>query len=235
MAAAREQKEYEDINQFIEDSQCMNASVSRISAGNFLAWKVKIFSPLFSVHDLAENDSHVVSTIMIEFPVDYPIAPPVVYCTDAVNHPFLGEGNRIPFKQLKDKSAWSPLIPISLVITGIHDLFLSHLCTHPEENLVSRPPRITKKPNFDVKIPETAIDKYLDQPELPVNDKIREVFKLHEKQDELKEVQEKMSELKKAQKKLRKRRKKLEKAVKKRRRLAGVRRADEEEEEDSDN
>ena len=79
----------------------MNASVSRISDGNYLAWKVKIVSPLGSIRDREPNKSQVESTIMVEFTADYPFRPPILYCTDSVNHPFLGEGNRIPFTRLK--------------------------------------------------------------------------------------------------------------------------------------
>lgn len=132
---------------------------------------------------------------------------------------------------------------MALIIAGVHDLFLSHLCTYPEENKVSKPRILKKKPDFDMKIPETAIDKYLEHCEVGVNRKVRECFKLglrivkdfylscffslfqpffklYEKQEELQEVQKEMDELKEAKRKLRKRRKKLEKAVEKRRRLA---------------
>ena len=81
----------------------MNLSVSRVDNNGLISWKLTHDSPLDDIvnpdgtHDLV----CIKSTIVIEFPREYPFRPPVVFCSDSTQHPFLGEGNMIPFRRLR--------------------------------------------------------------------------------------------------------------------------------------
>ncbi|CBY41921.1 unnamed protein product [Oikopleura dioica] len=84
----------------------MNLSVSRVDNNGLISWKLSHDSPLDDIvnpdgtHDLV----CIKSTIVIEFPREYPFRPPVVFCSDSTQHPFLGEGNMIPFRRLSPGS-----------------------------------------------------------------------------------------------------------------------------------
>ena len=81
----------------------MNMEVTRVDNNGNISWKLSHDSPL---DDIVNPDgitqlNSVKSTIIIEFPREYPFKPPVVFCSDSTQHPFLGEGNIIPFKRLR--------------------------------------------------------------------------------------------------------------------------------------
>jgi hypothetical protein len=95
------------------------------------------------------------------------------------------------------------------------------------------PEILTKKPNYDMKIPETAVDKFQDvQPyvqwdyldtspaEIPKTYKMKEYLKLYDDQDELAEIDNKIAELKA------KRRKVMRSVDKDLRKVAGLPRAE---------
>ena len=81
----------------------MNMSVTRVDNNGLISWKLTHDSPLDDiVHpDGSTEPTSVKSTIIIEFPREYPFKPPVVFCSDNTQHPFLGEGNIIPFNRLR--------------------------------------------------------------------------------------------------------------------------------------
>ena len=85
----------------------MSVVVSRVETDEnrtdgYLAWKMIIDSPIGALEAQHPDElQSITSTIIVEFPVAYPFVPPVIHCTDNVEHPFLGEGNRIPFKRLR--------------------------------------------------------------------------------------------------------------------------------------
>ena len=79
--------------------------MKRIDNNGLISWKITHQSPLeYTVIDPDDGSTELSSreaTIIIEFPREYPYKPPVVYCSDSTQHPFLGEGNIIPFRRLR--------------------------------------------------------------------------------------------------------------------------------------
>ena len=81
----------------------MNLSITRVDNNGNISWKLSHDSPLDNTvyPDGTTQLNSVKSTIVIEFQREYPFKPPVVFCSDSTQHPFLGEGNIIPFKRLR--------------------------------------------------------------------------------------------------------------------------------------
>jgi len=187
---SREENEFDEIHEFINEAG-MNASISRIVDGSAVAWTMTIHFPRGTKIEM--------SNVIIKFPVDYPHSPPVLYCTDNIDHPFLGLRNFIPFKRLRNEY-WASWIPISVVIAGVYELFKDHLRR-------KRPLEENINPHL-IKISERAIDTYLritkskitrDTPseEIPAALHIRTYFKLYEEQEELVQIDRKLSDRKK--------------------------------------
>merc|ERR1712032_495347 len=188
--------EFSRIEDFISQA-FMNLSITRVDNSGRISWKLSHDSPIDDLQAIH-------STIIVEFPAEYPLKPPVIFCSDSTQHPFLGEGNIIPFRRLRDENTWKSWIPISVIIAGVNDLFTSYLSSDPLLNGCALPKVLTKKPDYDMKIPKTAINKFEDiQPyvqwdyldtspaEIPKTYKLREYLKLYDDQDELAEIDSK--------------------------------------------
>ncbi|CBY41421.1 unnamed protein product [Oikopleura dioica] len=203
---SRVEKEFDELQKFIEEAN-LNLTVTRANGyeNGYIAWKVIHESPIDDNKNPDESTEmqSIKSTIIVEFTDEYPFKPPVLFCSDSTQHSFLGEGNRISFNRLRDtKTEWLVWTPIILILAGVHDLFISYLSTNPQLFGCASPQVLAKKPDFDMKIPQTAIEKFLDfrtvhETSTGMNSvEQRRIIKLYDDEWDLAQIDNQLGELK---------------------------------------